>query len=271
MTNDERSTGENVEIEDDESKTRLSTPSTKENPMHESALKTIANNRSALAAFEEEGRSALAGLTTFLKFTKQGEWIWGTEENEVEDTEELAVNMATYAKGCICWDDGNPIDEVMEFVASGREVSKSDLKDHGVEIGDGDGWKEQRAVDLKILPDGTELHFATTSKGGRYALSDLARRFASRVKAGEKDLVPVVQLSGGSYEHKRYGTIATPVIEITRWTNEEALSSAGLDIANEDDPLPGVEEQEAPAAESKTQKRSKSAAGDDQGQRKLSS
>lgn len=235
-------------------------------------LAIIADNHAALKAFEEEGRGELQRCINFLKFTKQSEWVWGGEENEIEDTAELAANMPSYSKGFIVYDEGTPIDEVMEPIASGRQVNKSDLDDHGTAEGDENGWKAQTSIELKLLSDGTELRYSTTSRGGRIALSNLARNFASRVRQGEKDLVPIVQLSGDSYKHKKYGTVVTPVIEIIKWANEETLMNVDFDAANDDSPIPdGTDEGEAPAADSKTRKRSKATAGNGQGQRKLSS
>ena len=229
-------------------------------PVENSALATIANNHAALAAFEEEARDDLQSGIAFLKFTKQGEWVWGSEEIDIEDSDELAVNMASYAKGFICWDDGVPIDEVMEIVATGRTVEKSHLDDHDVESGSGNGWKGQTSVNLKILSDGRELRFSSTSKGGRTALSKLSKEFVSRLRRDENDLVPIVRLSGDSYKHKKYGNISTPVIEIVRWGNEKDLNGAGFDVISEDDLLPNNTEQEKSHAEEP----------DGQGKRKLS-
>ncbi len=193
--------------------------------MENTALTTIQNNRSALAAFEEEAAEAVAGSKAFLKFTKQAEWLWGKEDREVGQDEEIALNMLSYAKGFICWVDGEPAAERMEFLASGKPVQKSDLEDFGPYESSEDGWKLQVAVDLKLLSDGTELHYATTSKGGRSALGEVLKEFATRAKLGEPDLIPIVRLSSDSYKHKKYGRIATPAVEVVCWTNLAALES----------------------------------------------
>ena len=54
--------------------------------------------------------------TSFMKFTKQGSFIYGSDEKVIEDTEEFAFNRSTLARGFICWKRNEVVDEQMSLV-----------------------------------------------------------------------------------------------------------------------------------------------------------
>jgi hypothetical protein len=64
---------------------------------------------------------------------------------------------------------------------------------------------------------GLEGRYTTTSKGGKGAVQELAVAIAAQVEKDQTKPVPVVRLKSGSYKHKNYGKVITPLFEIVEW------------------------------------------------------
>jgi len=184
----------------------------------------------------------------FLKFDgNNGEYTYGSAREELPLGSQLAVNMASYSVGFICWKDGQVVDEVMVPIVSGKGVNRSDLTDHGpyktYADGTKDGWSEQRSVDFKGVEDGTDYQFKTTSKSGLIALGNLLRDFAKAVKLHDGE-VPIVEASRNEFTPKnvRGGDNTkkyAPAFKITAWAPESEIEAAIAENAanaNEEEP-----------------------------------
>jgi hypothetical protein len=184
----------------------------------------------------------------FCKFSK-GKFMYGAEDALVLEDEEFAVDMGSLSKGFICWVDGSPVEESMQLVSQGL-ISRDSLTDHGP-YDQGDGWKEQISLNFTNLETGEVLKFSSSSNGGRKAITALASKFASRLKSGAADIVPVVNMVPSSYKHPKFGNVDIPKFEVVSW-----LTPAGLDevMAGDETDDEGfveaeiVEEVKAPAA-----------------------
>ena len=155
----------------------------------------------------------------FMKFTKEGQFMHGSEEQVVNDTEEFALNLSTLAKGFICWKVNEVVDEQMKLVSTpGESIQKEDLDDHGPYEKEKDGWRAQAQFDLRSLETGVEMLFKTSSKGGLNAISSISKEFASKLKLLPSEMpVPIVTLEPGYYKHKEFGKIWFPKFIIQRW------------------------------------------------------
>ena len=154
----------------------------------------------------------------FMKFTKQGQFIHGIDEQVIESDEEFAFNMSTLARGFICWKSNEVIDEQMSLVSAPGKVEKDSLTDHGPYDSDMDGWRDQAQVDLRSLDNGVEMLFKTSSRGGLNAISAVSKEFAGKLKLEPKELpVPIITLEAGFYKHKEFGKIFFPKFNIQRW------------------------------------------------------
>jgi hypothetical protein len=164
------------------------------------------------------------GGKAFMKFTKQGEFVYGAENVEADKVSEWAVNPASFCIGVIGWRGGSVVGERMFAITSPERVDYNDLEDiPGKDRGgkDGDGWSEQYTVDLKNMKDGTEVIFKTTSKGGKNAIGDLAQVISDQVDAHPDLPVAVVTLSSDFYKHKSFGKVYTPQFVIAGWADAE--------------------------------------------------
>ena len=195
-------------------------------------LSVIQKNREALQSFEQMALEGARGAYSYLKFAK-GIWTAGMDDREIDRDDELALDPKSISKGGICWSGGSVLDERFETLASGRTVNLGELPDHGPYANDDDGWKAAVHCKFKSLTTGEEYSFSSTSHGGRKALAGVTKEFVARMKSGESDLVPIVRLSSDGYKHKLYGYVATPLIEIVGWSNEDDLQAGNVDVVEE--------------------------------------
>ena len=175
---------------------------------------TVANNLQRML------HDNAAGGKAFLKFGKDGKWVYGVEETEITEDIRLAVNPGSIVIGFIAWCDGQAVEE-MAGIAS-PPVVRENLPDVETDIdpntGKPGGWKAQLGVDLKMLSGvQTEMAFKTSSQGGREALTNLLQAMQLHAAADPSTPVPVVKLSNASYTHKKYGKIYKPVLEPVDW------------------------------------------------------
>ena len=155
----------------------------------------------------------------YLKMNKQGEWVYGAEEIEVDSEAFFVIDPNTYAQGFVAWDSdsGTLIAEEMS-VAGQPPIVMSDLQ----ELPAGIKWQAQSAFALKGVEgveEGLQLLYKVSSRGGKAAISILLEAIIKRGKEGNADLCPVVSLGKSSYKHKKYGKIFTPELNVDEWVD----------------------------------------------------
>jgi len=128
-------------------------------------------------------------------------------------------------EGFICFIDGKVVDEKLVAIAEGREISRSELADHGP-YSDGDGWKQIVSLRLQSIETAELSVFKSTSMGGRSACASLMTKYGSRCDLGKYGN-PIVELSDGNYKHKTYGTVAKPEFRIVSWLDDPGLIDGG--------------------------------------------
>jgi hypothetical protein len=174
------------------------------------AASVVAKNLAAVGA--QRGSKLNKPL---LRFTKSGEWVFGADNEELDDGARLAVNPASFKVGYIAWNGGAVAGEKM--VALGQVLNSEDLP----EVDSETGWQPQISVDLAGLTADKsgfrdEYVFKTTSNGGRDCLMDLAAELSEELE-NNSGRIPVVELSSESYRHKKYGTVHKPVLKLVEW------------------------------------------------------
>jgi hypothetical protein len=164
-------------------------------------------------------RSMNAGTDTsggmvILKMDKTGHWVFGKDQDEVEEGSRWAVNPMSFVHGYIAWGEGVVLSEKM------APVSEPLPETGPVPAGAARGWEVQVGVNLRCVSgedEGMEARYTVTSVGGRKAVTALGNLIADQVDKDEKHIVPVVLLKKEHYQHKSYGRIYTPVFELLKW------------------------------------------------------
>ena len=183
---------------------------------------------SNLAVFSQAGLPAVSSLTTalrtiapdvasatvILKMDKTGHWVFGADQEEVEDDSLWAVNPFSFLHGFIAWGEGEVLGEKMVPVT--QPLPDVDAPPPGAKR----GWEPQVGFSLKCISgqdEGMEARYTTTSVGGKRAVQSLAVEIAGQVEKDQTKPVPVVKLGKDHYQHKSYGRVYTPVFDVQKW------------------------------------------------------
>lgn len=204
------------------------------------------------------------GGTPFLRLLRSGLWVYGAENIEVQEGSEWAVNPASLQHGWACWGDGELLGEVM--VAFNQPLpDRAALPDYGEQ------WAPQLGVIMQCLNGedaGVQVHYKGTSLGLRTALRELTNSLIGQLQRDPVNCVPVIRLEVDSYQHKKYGEVFTPVLEVVRWISFQGEPTAAAndataepEAANDDAGAPWEGESAAEAAEGPQEPRKRAAVG----------
>lgn len=178
-----------------------------------------------------------SGGGSFMKFTKFGEWTWGTEAQEVEDNSLWAVHPQGFQHGWIAWGDkahqnnGTKLGETMVAATEPLPFEKDLPEVQG-------SWAQQismQMVCLNGMDKGTKVLFNSCSMGGRKVYHDVVNNVVAQITSGRQDIAPVVELSNSSYTHKEHGKIFTPVVKVESHKTLVELEAMLNSIEEEED------------------------------------
>jgi hypothetical protein len=209
------------------------------------------SNNSALQNLASFVADEATQSVQFLKFTKDGLFVYGMEEAVVAADEEFQVDMDSLSRGWICWKDGRPVDEVMVPVAAGNPPRRNELDDYGP-YEDGGGWREQVAINFVSFETGETLAFKSSSSGGRNAIATLSKSFMDRLRSGKPDVIPVVNMVPSSYKHQKFGKINVPTFKVIDWIKPDGADFPDAEVVE----VEVVEEQAKPEGQARRSRRS---------------
>ena len=186
------------------------------------------------------------GGKPLLRLLKSGTWVYGQNDDPVQEGSEWAINPLSIQHGWNCWSDnpGNTKNELLgETMApvTAKMPAKPEKHSSGVE------WKGQRQFELMCLngdDEGLEVLYKTGSVGGMRAVDNFLAGLTKQLNANPGFPVAIVQLEVADYDHPKYGQIFNPIFEIVDW------ASMNGDRLNGDDenPLPDPAPAPAPKA-----------------------
>lgn len=148
-------------------------------------------------------------------------WTYGQDNIETEEGAKWAINPASMAKGFIAWsDDSKVLGDVLQPVTKGL-VQRDTLPDV-----EGDGWQEQCGFQMVCLDGedaGTNVMYKASTQGASKEFARIYNEIIGKAKGGSADIVPIVLLDRGSYQHsvKKYGMVTFPVFDIVGWQGLE--------------------------------------------------
>jgi hypothetical protein len=183
------------------------------------ALTSLAALSAALASVDTStvaGRSSMPMIQ--LKQDDNGTYTWviGQKRNIVDPDSLWAMNVASFKRGYICFNDNNKVvgERLVSIAQPMPDVTK--LPDHGFE------WQEQWAVNLKCVSGidaGTEGVYKPTTVGGIQAVTGSIEAVRDRLNSGQHGgkVSPIVRLEKDSYQHGEHGRVWTPVLTIVDW------------------------------------------------------
>ena len=204
-------------------------------------------NLPAVADLSKALKSNLANVadvgTVIIKMDKTGHWVFGSDQTEIQEGSEWAVNPFSFVHGFIAWGNAEVLGEKM--VAISQPLPELEPAPANAKR----GWETQVGLEITCINgDDKDLvaRFATTSVGGKRALQSLGAEIATQIDKDPTKPVAIVALSTEHYAHKSYGKVYTPIFKVIRFESmnvESAVEEPSLEI--EDASM--IEEAEAPA------------------------
>lgn len=166
-----------------------------------------------------------------LRMGKDGIWVYGAENIEVEEGSLWAVNPMSIRHGYACWTNydvkekkkNELLGEVMVSAGQPKPL-RTDLQDLGW------SWSDQISFSLKCLngeDKGMQVLYKTTSVGGINATGKVLEALIAQLDKDPEHPVPVLELGNDHYDHKQYGKTYVPIMTVKRW---EALTDAMPDL-----------------------------------------
>ena len=153
------------------------------------------------------------GGTPFLRLLKSGYYAYGPENIEPEEGSQWAVNPYSLMHGFACWGEGELLGEVM-VPFNQPTPPRAELPDYGQK------WGQQVAMQLACLTGedvGVNVLYKGTSTGLRNAMKKLIDQIIAKAQTDQVNIVPVVELDVDSYQHKNYGEIFVPILNVINW------------------------------------------------------
>jgi hypothetical protein len=190
----------------------------------ESLMKGIAETRSTMMTS--------GGGKPLLRLLKSGKWVIGQQNEPVEAASEWAVNIASLARGWVCWDDGELLGQTMASVQAERIPQPPPVN--------GTAFAEQFSMELTCIlgeAEGTEVLYKNHSAGFTDAFSKLLSEIQARWSADPVYFWPVITLAQTSYQHKKHGEIWKPLLPIVAWTDQNGDFAPDSEPAQEVKPV----------------------------------
>ncbi|MFZ1703664.1 MAG: hypothetical protein WAT79_04925 [Saprospiraceae bacterium] len=173
----------------------------------------------------------VAGGDTLLRLMKDGIWVYGADNVEVETGSRWAINPLSIQHGFSSWSESGKgqnelIGEVM-VPATMPLPNKAELSNIGFP-NTGFPWNQQISFALKCMTGedtGTELLYKTTSTGGLGMFNKLVGSLLAQLERDPANPVPVVELASSYYMHKKWGKTYTPEVTIVAWASMDGVES----------------------------------------------
>jgi len=193
----------------------------------------VAQYSDTFAAFQAAAAQLSGGdQKPILKFEK-GDWYAGQEKREVPNGTRLAADIVHAEWGWVRWDDGKPQERRMVPIASGQPTAARDsLGYNDKELWDDDNtgkprdpWQFMIEIPVRELTGArTEMVMSGGSKGWEGCCKALFAAFGEQMRSNAGK-VPIIQLGGDRYQHKDYGIVKTPKVELVEWKAETELET----------------------------------------------
>lgn len=176
-------------------------------------------------------------MGSYLKLSKGGFWVYGSDDIEVEDNALWAVDPRSFSTGYVAWGASEILGEEMASIHA-DPIALANLPDVGK------SWTAQVSMQMVCIngeDKGTAVVYKNSSQGGRQRFNEFLQQVLIQYSAnvGTDKIVPVVSLGEDSYKHKEYGKIHKPIFLIKQWlTMDDGFEVVEEEAAEEPAPEP---------------------------------
>jgi len=195
------------------------------------------------------------GSSPYLRLLKDGDWVFGQEDNAVAKGTEAIINPLSIRHGYSCWTNRQPgqgkneqLGEIMVGLAQPLQAVHELPQHSDPTTGTACPWKDQISLESKFIAGkhkGTQVMWKVSSVGGLNAARQVLDAILSKLDEGTEYVCPIVSLNADSYKHNTYGKTYTPVLDIVGWANLEGAEEPDEGA----EPVARIEQKAAPAPE----------------------
>ena len=167
----------------------------------------------------------------YLRLLKDGDWVFGQEDNAVAKGTEAVINPLSIKHGYSCWTNrqpgegkNEPLGEIMVGLNAALPAMHELEQKTDPQTGRPAPWKDQMAMDVKVLGGkhkGTQVLYKVSSVGGLNACKEILDAILTKLDENTPYVCPIVTFDSDSYKHQTYGKTYTPKIEIVGWMDLE--------------------------------------------------
>lgn len=183
----------------------------------------------------------------YLRLLKDGDWVFGQEDNAVAPGTEAVINPLSIKHGYSCWTNRQPgqgknemLGEIMVGLSAPLQAIHELPQHTDPTTGNICQWKDQMAVDVKFLNGkhkGTQVLYKVSSVGGLNACKGILDAILTRLDEDTAFVCPIITLSSDSYKHATYGKTYVPKIEIVGWMDIEGNEEDGDETDGAPEPV----------------------------------
>jgi hypothetical protein len=200
-------------------------------PATRAASGALASLQNLKAGLQNVQQNIHVGIDPILRMGRDGIWVYGQENVEVEPKSRWAVNPLSLRHGFICWKvipEGSR--EKPELLGEALVGMFQPLPDPNSLPDYGHPWEPCLAFDVKCVSgedEGIQVLYKTSSKGGMGASKEFIGKIMKQIDDDLNHAVPVVELLSDFYDNKKYGgRTYFPVFEIIEWVSMEGVEAS---------------------------------------------
>jgi len=149
---------------------------------------------------------------TFLKYSQNGQWLYGADEDVLDSGEVLYIDASTFVAGSILWEGGQVKDEDCQPFSQRANIRMIEGADAFL------------GVNMRAVEDGKDFSYKPSSLGGKKFIQKLMLEVGLGLKAHGNDKIAMVTLDGGSYKNKKHGgKTFFPTFAIVGWAGPDGV------------------------------------------------
>lgn len=172
----------------------------------------------------------VAGGEPILRMGRDGIWVFGAENLEVEEGSLWAVNPLSLKHGWICWKkrpqgSKEKAEKYADILVPMHEPKPAFAALPSYDDGE---WSEQTSITLRCMngtDEGTQTDYKPSSIGGANQMREFIAAIMKQLDTDPDHPVPVVSLESSSYNHQTWGKTYTPVLRIVEWVSLDGLDN----------------------------------------------
>lgn len=195
-----------------------------------------------------------------MRMGRDGMWLFGADNIEVEKGSQWAANPLSLKHGWINWkkvpqgskEKPEKFGEILVAMHEPKPLLSS------LPVYENGEWLEQTSITFRCLTgedEGTQSDYKPSSVGGANAMKDLIAAIMKQLDEDPEFPVPLIEFGSSSYQHKTYGKTYTPELKIVDWLSLEDAQSGGEDDVEDEADAPQQTQAAAPAAPAEGRRR----------------